>query len=99
MKKLLNLLPYAHRVLILYVVLFPLIISCKNVNTEYTRCEEMCEYSRRDCIQVCGGYNNFGFSIDFGESGFETPYACTDKCEKNSERCLERCGERSKPHE
>ncbi|HNX22971.1 MAG TPA: hypothetical protein PKG60_02915 [Spirochaetota bacterium] len=59
----------------------------------------MCEYSRRDCIQGCGGFNNFGFSFDFGESGFQAPYACTDKCEKNSEACLERCGDKSTPHE
>jgi hypothetical protein len=69
-------------------------VSCANSNSGHTKCEEMCEYSRRDCIEGCGGYNSFGFSIDFSESLILSPYACSDKCEKISERCLTHCKER-----
>lgn len=90
-KKLSSRLKSVYSVFFLTLLLFPLFVSCRSSDTEYTKCEEMCEYSKRDCIEGCENYNSFGISIDFGKSGFSSPYACTDKCEKKSERCLEKC--------
>jgi hypothetical protein len=89
-----NPLKSAHRITLLAVILFFTFISCKGMQqSEFSKCEEECEYSRRDCVQNCGGYNTFGFSIDFGKSGFSSPYACTDRCEASAERCLKLCKE------
>jgi len=87
--------------MVLYIIffcvnIFIILISC-NIGTvsEYTKCEEACEYARRDCIEACGGYNTFGFSYDFGRSDMSSPYACSDKCEARAKRCFELCKDRS----
>jgi len=83
------------RALFLSLFFIPLFVSCKSTESEYTKCEEMCEYSKRDCIEGCENYNSFGVSVDFGRSGFGTPYACTERCDKVNVRCLAKCGEKS----
>lgn len=77
-----------------YILVFAVLVSfpcCGTAGKKYSKCEEGCEYSRRDCIERCGSYNNFGFSFDFSGRGLSEPYACTDKCEKLSESCLNNC--------
>ncbi len=68
--------------------------SSKKSGSGYTECEERCEYAKRDCIERCENYSSFGFSMDMGGGGSETPYACTDKCNKNNRSCLDTCGDK-----
>ncbi|PKL18771.1 MAG: hypothetical protein CVV49_04305 [Spirochaetae bacterium HGW-Spirochaetae-5] len=84
---------------LLFLPLF-ISLSCKGMQqSEISKCEENCEYSKRDCVENCGGYNTFGFSIDFSKSGFSSPYACTGRCEAASERCLKLCEDQTKADE
>gem|GEM_PF-699019 len=96
-KRFLNNLHFICSVLFFCITISIILISCNSFNsTEYTKCEEVCEYARRDCIEACGGYNTFGFSYDFGRSEIESPYACSDKCEVKAKKCFELCKDRSK---
>ncbi|MCL1864250.1 MAG: hypothetical protein FWF73_00365 [Spirochaetes bacterium] len=94
MKALLNHLYITWSMLFFCIIIIS--ISCSGVNiADYTKCEEVCEYARRDCIESCGGYNTFGFSYDFGSSEIKSPYVCSDKCEVKAKRCLDLCKDRS----
>ena len=89
-KKLLNRLYFPCSMLFFCITV--ILISCNSFNaTGYTKCEETCEYARRDCIEACGGYNTFGFSYDFGRSEMASPYACSDKCEVRAKKCFDLC--------
>jgi hypothetical protein len=91
--KLLNRLYAACSILFFCIAVY---ISCISGNiSEYTKCEEACEYARRDCIEACGGYNTFGFSYDFGSSEMKSPYACSDKCEARAKKCFDLCKDKT----
>ena len=95
MKRFLNNLHLICCILCFCITISIILISCSSGNiAEYTKCEEACEYARRDCIEACGGYNTFGFSYDFGRSEIESPYACSDKCEVRAKKCFELCNEK-----
>lgn len=108
MKNLLNRRLFIYGVLIFSAAAASVIISCKSADKEgtqgtqgtpdtgagYTKCEEMCEYEKRDCIENCENYRSFGFSIDLSGPDSQTIYACTEKCIKNSDSCLQRCGKK-----
>jgi hypothetical protein len=95
--RILNYLHFICSILCFCITISIILISCNSFNTtEYTKCEESCEYSRRDCIEACGGYNTFGFSYDFGRSEIESPYACSDKCEVRAKRCFELCKDKDR---
>lgn len=102
--KRLNLLNSAGRIFLsgLILLFLPVFLSLSCIGLQQSgisKCEENCEYSKRDCVQNCGGYNTFGFSIDFSKSGFSSPYACTDRCEAAAERCLKQCEDQIKADE
>lgn len=77
--------------LIVPIITAVLLVSCSGGDVTYTRCEEKCEYSRRDCVQDCGGYDRAGFSFNYGENVPFKPFSCTERCEEKAEHCKKRC--------
>jgi len=59
---------------------------------EHSPCQETCEYSRQDCIQLCGDPNKAGFNMKLG-GGWEigSVDSCIKKCNSRFDECIERC--------
>ncbi len=81
-----------------FLLMNMLLFSCSLV--EHTPCQKNCEYSRRDCIQLCGDPNSAGITMKY-DGGHETGSvsSCIDGCNDKSRRCLERCDEDRKANE
>lgn len=71
------------------------LLSCSII--EHSPCQEICEYNRRDCVQLCGDPNKAGFNIKLGGNwDIGSVDSCIRNCNRKSDECLERCRTDSK---
>lgn len=72
------------------IPLFLLLTACQFMKS--SPCHETCEYSRRDCIQLCGDPNKAGFNMKLGGNWeIGSVDSCVESCNKRAEECVRQC--------
>lgn len=85
---------------IIYMIILGCLFICACQFMKSSPCHETCEYSRRDCIQLCGDPNKAGFNMKLGGNWeIGSVDSCIAHCNKRAEECVKQCDSEIKVEE